>query len=393
MHDEATLFKAGIAALQAGNTVEARARFQSAIDAGMGSGKSWMGLALACVTAGDLDEASTTLDRVLQFEPHNIRALIMKGDILMGRDEVQAAPAYYGLALRVAAPLTSIPTQIEADLERIAGIQAQLMQRFETHLLQQLSSAGYQRSSASERFNTSVDMLLGKIERPDTQQPFPQAPHAYYMPDMPHYGFAPEGHLPWLRDLEAHTDIIEAELSALLANRVDAFAPYIHDGLDRPQHAQTTLANNDTWTSSYLWQDGSPISDVMAACPRTTKLMQALPLTGINGFSPSVLFSKLKAGGHIEPHSGMINTRLICHLPLSVPSDCALRVGAETRSVERGQAWAFDDSVNHEAWNHSDSDRIILLFDVWRPELSEDEQHGVKALLEAVHNYRSQTTT
>jgi aspartate beta-hydroxylase len=391
MRDEATLFKAGIAALQAGNAVEARATFQSAIDTGVASAKIWMGLALAGITDGEVDEASAALDRVLELEPHNIRALIMKGDILMGRDEVQAAPAYYGLALRVAAPLSSIPAQIEADLERVAGIQAQLAQRFETHLFQQLNNAGYRRTSASPRFNASLDMLLGKIERPDLQQVFPQAPHAYFMPDMPYHAFAPEGQLPWLRDLEAHTDIIEAELNALLANRADTFAPYIHDGLDRPQHAQTTLANSDTWTSSYLWKDGTAVPEVMAACPQTTELMRALPLTGINGFSPSVLFSKLKAGGHIESHSGMINTRLICHLPLSVPSDCALRVGAETRTVERGRAWAFDDSVNHEAWNRSDCDRIILLFDVWRPELSEDEQHCVRTLLEAVHNYQSPT--
>ncbi|WP_299173193.1 aspartyl/asparaginyl beta-hydroxylase domain-containing protein [uncultured Brevundimonas sp.] len=29
-----------------------------------------------------------------------------------------------------------------------------------------------------------------------------------------------------------------------------------------------------------------------------------------------------------------------------------------------GRAWAFDDTIEHEAWNNSDQDRTILIFDV-----------------------------
>ena len=126
----------------------------------------------------------------------------------------------------------------------------------------------------------------------------------------------------------------------------------------------------------------------MALCPKTTALLSELPLTLIEGFAPSVLFSKLDAGARIEPHTGMLNTRLICHLPLVVPPDCALRVGDETRQTQRGVAWAFDDSVNNEAWNNSDADRVILLFDVWRPDVNAQEQYFIKALLEGVSSYR-----
>ena len=85
----------------------------------------------------------------------------------------------------------------------------------------------------------------------------------------------------------------------------------------------------------------------------------------------------------------MINARLICHLPLVVPPSCGLRVGEDEREVVRGEAWAFDDSINHEAWNRGDSERIILLFDVWRPELNEDERLLISTLLEAVRQYRT----
>ena len=71
------------------------------------------------------------------------------------------------------------------------------------------------------------------------------------------------------------------------------------------------------------------------------------------------LISILKAGTHIPPHHGMINTRLICHIPLVVPKGCRLRVGAETREVVEGRAMIFDDSFEHEAWNDGDAVRGV----------------------------------
>jgi aspartyl/asparaginyl beta-hydroxylase (cupin superfamily) len=47
----------------------------------------------------------------------------------------------------------------------------------------------------------------------------------------------------------------------------------------------------------------------------------------------------------------------------------------------------FDDSIEHEAWNSSNEPRVILIFDIWRPELSEEERGLVAALLEAVDSY------
>ena len=89
----------------------------------------------------------------------------------------------------------------------------------------------------------------------------------------------------------------------------------------------------------------------------------------------------------IPPHHGLLNTRLICHLPLIAPEGCALRVGNETRAWVPGQALVFDDSMEHEAWNLSDRLRVVLLFDIWRPELSLDERELVAAMLAAVDSY------
>jgi aspartyl/asparaginyl beta-hydroxylase (cupin superfamily) len=99
------------------------------------------------------------------------------------------------------------------------------------------------------------------------------------------------------------------------------------------------------------------------------------------------MFSLLRPGAHIPPHTGEVNTRLICHLPLIVPAGCTLRVGNDTRPLVEGKAWVFDDTMEHEASNPSDQSRVILLFEIWRPELDEEERRLVAAMFEAIDAY------
>jgi aspartyl/asparaginyl beta-hydroxylase (cupin superfamily) len=111
------------------------------------------------------------------------------------------------------------------------------------------------------------------------------------------------------------------------------------------------------------------------------------PMPKVEGRSPMALFSVLRPGMHIPPHNGLLNTRLICHIPLIVPPGCRLRVGNETRNVEFGKALIFDDSIEHEAWNDSDETRLILLFEIWRPELDAGEKVALTAMYESIEGY------
>ena len=86
----------------------------------------------------------------------------------------------------------------------------------------------------------------------------------------------------------------------------------------------------------------------------------------------------------------MLNTRLICHLPLLVPNGCGLRVGAETRSWVEGELLIFDDSFEHEAWNRGTSDRTILLFEIWRPDIDTDEREQLTRIFSAIDTYSEQ---
>src|SRR5690606_15553673 len=140
------------------------------------------------------------------------------------------------------------------------------------------------------------------------------------------------------------------------------------------------------WGAYFLWKDGHEQPGA-ARCPQTMAALANAPLTQIPNRAPSILFSKLAAQTRIPPHTGMVNARLICHLPLRVPEGCGFRVGNEVREWVEGKAWVFDDTIEHEAWNTSNVDRYILLFDIWRPELTEEERHGVAALCRAIDSF------
>jgi aspartyl/asparaginyl beta-hydroxylase (cupin superfamily) len=41
----------------------------------------------------------------------------------------------------------------------------------------------------------------------------------------------------------------------------------------------------------------------------------------------------------------------------------------------------FDDTFDHEAWNGSEQTRVVLIFDVWNPELSIAEREAFRVVL------------
>ena len=95
------------------------------------------------------------------------------------------------------------------------------------------------------------------------------------------------------------------------------------------------------------------------------------------------MFSLLAPQTTIPPHVGVANFRLLCHLPLIIPGKCWFRVGEQVREWRPGTAWVFDDSIEHEAKNESDLLRIIMIFDIWHPDLSLAEQQAIAAAVGA----------
>ncbi|MFM2411004.1 MAG: hypothetical protein RL481_1832, partial [Pseudomonadota bacterium] len=118
-------------------------------------------------------------------------------------------------------------------------------------------------------------------------------------------------------------------------------------------------------------------------CPQLMALLARLPQPHVKGAGPNAMFSLLAPGAHIPPHTGIANTRLVCHLPLIVPKGCWFRVSDDKRYWERGKAWVFDDTVEHEAMNPSAELRVVMIFDIWHPALDEADRAGIKAVIES----------
>lgn len=319
-------------------------------------------------------------DRALAVDSGDLRALIAKGDALAGLGDGRAAASFYSSALHSAGDGRGLAPAVIADLRRAqTAVRAQARQ-FEAHLATSLAGAGFDAATSSDRFTLSLDLMAGR------KRLYQQEPRFYLFPGLPQIQFQPRETLPWLAAIEAAAGDIRAELDGLLAEP-DLFRPYVEPRADRPNRDAAGMMSNADWSALFLWKDGEEQPDIARRCPRTLAALAEAPLCRVPGRTPSILFSRLKSGARIPPHHGLINTRLICHLPLIAPPGSRFRVGNDARDWREGQAWAFDDTIEHEAANDSGRDRTILIFDVWKPELSEEERALVSALFQAVDGY------
>jgi aspartyl/asparaginyl beta-hydroxylase (cupin superfamily) len=370
---------AGYAAMQRGDLKAARRYFDEAISANVADAAAWLGLAKVHRALRQPQEADQALERALQQDPYYFPALLAKGDIYIERGDARAAAAHFSSAIKVAARHSSVSDEWRAELRRAELLVQDQRRRFEEHLLSTLAGAGFD-PSAGGRFSHAVDLLLGKREI------FSQQPRFFYYPELPQIQFFDRQLFPWVGELEREFAAIREEARAVLEADSD-FVPYIQREGNRPVFNERGLLDNADWGAFFLIKDGVPVETNAARCPRTFAAVSKVPLSRIDRRTPSVLFSLLRPGTRIPPHHGFMNARLIAHLPLIVPSSCALRVGNETRQWTEGETVFFDDSIEHEAWNLSTEPRIVLIFDVWRPELSARERELIATTLSAVDGF------
>ncbi len=382
--DARALAQSGVDALRRGDARGARESFERIVSAGQADASSWIGLAYACRHLNDRTGAMAAVDKALALEPRNLRALMFKADQLAEVGDERAASSFYQFAIRTAPPANEMPAALRDELSRAQAMCDRYAGEFEAFLLDRLAGEGLVEGRSAARFRHSLDILLGR------KKIYFQQPQTYFFPELPQIQFYDRNAFPWLDHVEAATAQIRAELVQVLEEESTAFQPYIQGDPRRPRKEQSGMTDNPDWGAFYLWKDGEIVPENAARCPRTMSAMAEVPLDRVKNRSPSVLFSLLRPGARIPPHSGLVNTRLICHLPLIVPPNCGFRVGNDIRTPVEGKAWVFDDTMEHEAWNNSDRTRVILLFEIWRPELTEEERGFVSAMFEAIDAYSGQ---
>lgn len=323
------------------------------------------------------------IDALLEREPRNIEALVRKGELREAVGDDRAAHAFFNAALGAAAAAQPLPISMRSAIERAQTGIGRGRAYFERHLESSLSEAGFPPGKRPPRFQESLDLMLGRKQTTlELQQPT-----SYYFPGLPQRRYYERSELAWAGEIEAAADAIREELLAYLARAGDHFSPYIVSDPSRPRTDVHGLLDNPDWSTLYIWEKGGRVAALAENFSRTLNAVEQLDLPHITVRAPSILFSRLAPGARIPPHHGVMNARLICHLPLIVPPGCGFRVAGETRQWREGELLVFDDTAQHEAWNDGSSNRIILIFDVWRPEIEPEERRAITALFQAVDNY------
>jgi len=343
-------------------------------------------LGIAAADEGALPEAGKALRAAIHADPDNLIARFWLGDVLQRRGEAGEAVSVWLHALSSGEQTGFLQAMATGPLEvreRIAIAQAAVhaarSQAIEDALRPFRERHG---GNSLARIDSAFAGYRGGAA-PQPTDPL-QKPGFLFVPGLTNKPWWEPAAFPFLAEIESQTDAIRNELLQVLADE-EGLAPYVDDEIVEPMWHM--LNRSPRWSGYHFYRYGERIEAHARRCPRTMAALDALPLPRIPG-RPEVLFSVLRPGTHIPPHAGVMNARLTVHLPLLVPPDCgALTVARESRSWTEGECLVFDDSFVHEALNRSAHTRVVLIFDVWNPDLSLVERDALFAGMSAISDF------
>lgn len=323
---------------------------------------------------GNIHRSLHWVDRALSIRPLDLMALLMRATQLHALGREDEAGVAYGRALAQcdrASPPPMLRQIIATAEERYGQWQVRQSAAFTQAVIDATGSPP----------NSDVRLFIDTICH--IREPHRAGPSHYCYPGLPEIPFYPAERFHWLEELEALTPVITGELEVLLASRDAASVPYVQYPDSMPLEQWATLNHSPDWSALHLIEKGRSVHANARHCPATLGFLQRLPQPDIPGAGPNAMFSLLAPGTHIPPHTGVSNTRLVCHLPLLVPNGCWFRAGEERREWRAGKAWVFDDTVDHEAMNPTGRLRVILIFDIWHPDLDDGARDAIRAIIAA----------
>jgi beta-hydroxylase len=165
-------------------------------------------------------------------------------------------------------------------------------------------------------------------------------------------------HFPFLSSFTDNWKAIHQEVVEILKHReaIPVFQDVSPD--------QMKISKGTNWRTYILFGFGEKLEKNCKQAPVTTRLLEAVPNL------QTAWFSILGQGYHIPAHRGVTKGILRAHLGLIIPNDaekCRMRVGDTINVWHPGEIFVFDDTYEHEVWNDTTQERVILLFDFNRP--------------------------
>jgi aspartyl/asparaginyl beta-hydroxylase (cupin superfamily) len=336
----------------------------------------WLKLSAMCRSAGDVTGALAAVSGALRADPLAFLPLLVKANLLERAGRPVEAAETYGYAL--AQKPDEVPPHLGTMLAHAEQVHLAHVERNAARL----AEAGARAEAAlSERERRRAERFRSNIAR--TTRVYHSEPTHFHYPGLAEREFHDPEDFPWLAELEAATGALTEDFQAVMAAERAELVPYIQYPDDVPLRQWETLNRSRDWTAIHLVANGDVVEANARHCPAAMALLARIDQPRVPRRGPNAMFSLLAPGAHIPPHTGVANTRLVCHLPLIVPPGCWFRVGSERREWQVGKAWIFDDTIEHEAMNPSDSLRVILIVDCWHPGLSAAERDAVTAVMAA----------
>jgi aspartyl/asparaginyl beta-hydroxylase (cupin superfamily) len=359
-------------AAASGDLATARALLEQEVQSAGSDPSLWLKLSALRRAGGDLSGALAAIERSLGLQPRDFGALLHRAMLLEQLGDVRCDQAF-GHALAQLPAGANVPAPMRSAVKHAR-------ERWEAHsrsVERRLSEAIPE--GLSEPARERAERLASNSAH--TTRHFHQEPTDFQYPGIPEIEFHDRSNFPQLHLLDAATAIIREEFDALMRAEAAEMVPYIQYPEHVPLAQWKELNNSREWTAIHLIQNGDPVEANARHCPKTIALLAKLDQPRIRGAAPNAMFSLLAPHTRIPPHTGVANTRLVCHLPLIVPPNCGFRVGASTREWNVGKSFVFDDTIEHEAWNESGELRVVLIVDLWQPSLSAEERSAIAAVI------------
>jgi aspartate beta-hydroxylase len=379
-----------------------------------------------CLRQGHIGEAEKLFAEVLSAAPENVEALNVMGLAALREGALPRAVELLSKAVRLQPDLHASRLYLATALDRSGDVHAALFQYARTLSEVQKQNrwvdasstppplrplveraAAVIRAGRRAALDRVIDPLVRRYGRGELARveqcariylreeplvlPDPrQRPSFLFFPGLGASPYLPRPAFEWIPQMEASYAGIRAELLTLLQEDAGRERVFDSETLERT-NLRGGLDAPPSWTGFYFYRHGEKREDNCAACPRTAEALARVPLVHVRDHGPEVLFSVFTPGTHLLPHRGVTNTRLVAHLPLIIPQDCALRVGEELHQWVPGQVVVFDDTYEHEAWNRSAQTRVVMIFDVWHPGLTEIERAAITDLVAIIGDFRKAT--
>jgi len=368
-------------ALRGGNFPEAERYLQSLLAISPGDPQLHSQLGQALYRQGKLEQALAAYEACWRINPRNKLIYLTLGCLHLELNNVDKAAQVFSLGEGVDRDLLSLwkRPKVNPAVANMSKIAWNTLCRHLTDL-HLATVAGVGDAGSTHRIRDAVwpmlDVRQVNYDHPLHQPQLLQIQHA----DSP--GFFETQTISWCEQLQAQFPAIREEVLAGLDVQGDG-RPYLSKRHGLEGELWEPLVDKMSWASVHLYSGGEANSRVLDKFPKTLAALQSVPLATFGGNPSEVFISVLAPRTRIPEHFGVSSAILTVHLPIAVPSGCGLQVHEDIRTPEEGKLMVFDDTWQHSAWNNSDRPRVVLIFEVWHPSLSEAEKEAILQTIRA----------